>query len=222
MAAKRTKNIAKPRQQAYTPKYEKPIFRAGTWITLVLLLALIGVSYYLNNQKETAAAEATPAGETTFVFDAAQGMPTSIEVKPVDGDAVKVARNTENVWVMELPVKAEANQGIAEQAASQVASLSVVSEVDGDPQIFGVNDPSFIITVEFSNGEKHTLDVGDPTPTNSGYYVWLDQGKIMIVGLSGIDALANLAFFPPYLNTPTPSPLPPTETPVAPIQTPTP
>ena len=166
-------------------------------------------------------AETTPTGESVFVFDSKEGVPTSIEVTPADGTAVKVVRSNENSWVLELPDAAEADQGITEAAATQLSSLSVISAVQGDPEIFGFDKPAYIITIEFKGGKKHTLEVGDNTPTNSGYYVRLDNDKMMVVGLSGIDALTNLVTFPPYLNTPTPSPLPPTETPAAPVETPT-
>jgi hypothetical protein len=66
------------------------------------------------------------------------------------------------------------------------------------------------------------LEVGDSTPTNSGYYVRVDKDKMMIADLSGISSLLQLAAFPPYLNTPTPTSLPSTPTPVPPTETSTP
>src|SRR5258706_553103 len=70
-----------------------------------------------------------------------------------------------------------------------------------------------LILFEVILNRQKEAKAADATPTNSGYYVRLDNGKIRIAGLSGIDALTNLIVSPPYLNTPTPSPLPPTETP---------
>src|SRR5688572_15891855 len=125
MATKRTKTVAKPQKQSRSPRQEKPVFGMGTWITLALFALLIAASYYLKNQKEIADAAATPASETILVFDTT-ALPSSIEIKPAGGDAVKIARNAENLWEIELPFKAEANQGTAEEAASQLASLSVV------------------------------------------------------------------------------------------------
>jgi hypothetical protein len=218
----RTTHAARPQRAPRSTRPAKPIFGMATWIMLLLFAGLISVVFILKNQKATADAAATPTSETKFVFDVSAGTPMRIEVQPADGDAVKVVRNTENVWVMELPIKTEANQAAVEAAATQISSLRVVGEVDDDPEIFGLDNPAHTITVEFSSGEKHTLAVGDSTPTFSGYYVQLDKGRIMIVGLSGIDSILNLAFFPPYLNTPTSTPLPPTETPVGPSQTPTP
>ncbi len=203
-------------------KPQKPMFRAGTWITLILLAALIGITVYLNRKKENTA-EATPTSEEiTYVFAATEGTASSIEIKPADGDAqrVRIARNEQNVWAIELPLEAEANQGLAEAAATQISALKVVSPIDGKLDIFGLDHPAYIITIKFSGDKQHTLEIGDSTPTNSGYYVRVDKDKMMITDLSGIDSLLQLVNFPPYLNTLTPTPtltstpLPVTETPV--------
>ena len=197
---------------------QKPVFRAGTWMALLLLAALIGFTVYLNRKKESAAAEATPTSGTTFLFDSKEGAPSSIEIKPADRETVKVARNEKNVWALELPIKAEANQSSAEAGATQITALQVITPVDGDPTIFGLDAPAYVITVEFAKGKTHTLEVGDNTPTGSGYYARLDKDKMMIVSLDGIDSLLNLVNFPPYLNTPTPTALPATETPIPPTE----
>lgn len=219
MARKTTKSTTQKAKEAPVLKHQQPIFRAGTWITLLLLAVLIGFTYYLNRKEANAEAEATPTSEETlFVFNEQDGNIASIEVKPADREAVKAKRGTDNVWALELPFAAEANQGLVEAAASQVKALNIVSEVDADPGILGLDQPAYIITIEFAGGTRRTLEVGDNTPTNNGYYVRLDKKRIMILTLSGIDSLTNLAQFPPYLNTPTPSPLPPTATPDSPTE----
>jgi len=195
-------------------KRQKPVFSLGTLFTLVLFAALFTLAVYLKKQKEIPT-EATPSDQISFVFTEADGAPTSIEVKSAAGDTVKVARNTDNVWALELPSAVEADQGLAEAAATQVTTLRILDKIDADPGIFGFDNPSYIITIGFADGKKHVLEVGDITPTNSGYYVRVDDDKMLISSLSGIDALLQLVTSPPYLNTPTPSPLPPTETPVS-------
>jgi len=195
------------------PRPSKPVFRTGTWISVLLLAALIGGAYYINKNKEAAAnTEATATTEPAFVFEADNTI-SSIEVQPTDGEAVKVTRGEDGAWALELPFETEANQGLVEAAASQVSALKIISEIDADPSIFGFDSPAYLITIEFADGKSSTLEVADPTPTNSGYYVRVDKEKMVIVGLSSIDALTTLAFSPPYLNTPTPTALPATPTP---------
>jgi hypothetical protein len=190
----------------------KSIFRAGTWISILMLVALVELAFYLNTEKgKTGAEDATPTLETAYIITEADGVVSGIEVKPLEGETVKIARNAENAWAVILPIEAEADQGMAEAAATQLTALPISSQIeDGkSPDIFGLDNPAYVITVEFKDGKKRTLEVGDVTPTNSGYYVRVDKAKMMITDLGGVDALLQLGFFPPYLNTPTP----PTEMP---------
>jgi hypothetical protein len=192
-------------------------------MAILLLALLIGATIYLNQSEKRAEAEATPTPfeEVAFVFEDG-GIITSIEVTPADGETVRMARNEQYVWVLNLPFETEADQGLAEAAASQVNALRIANELDADPKNLGLDSPAYIITVEFEDGAKHMLEVGDKTPTNNGYYVRLNNQRILIVTASGIESLTILTSFPPYLNTPTPTAtatLPPTETPVPPTET---
>ncbi len=216
---KAKKAVSKPKQaEPVVTKQGKPVFPVGTWVAILFFAALIGLAVMLNRQKTETANEPTPTPGTAPVFGAAVGEPSSIEVAFGKDPVVKIERDETNAWAMTMPDKVEANQGLAEAAASQAASLQFVDELEGDLSIYGLDQPAFVITLSFSDKSKHILEVGDSTPTNSGYYVHLDKKRILIVELSGIDALTNLALFPPYLNTPTPTPLPATATPVPPTE----
>ena len=191
------------------------MIRKQTWAVVILTAMLVGFAIYLDKQKEAlSSAEATPSSEPISLLNPDEGLPTSIEVISEASDTVKLARNQDNVWALVLPQMAEANQSTAEAAATQLSALKVVTEVQGKTEIFGLDKPVYVITVELDGGKTHTLEVGDNTPTNNGYYIRLDKKRMLVVGLSGIDALTNLVNFPPYLSTPTPSPLPATETPL--------
>jgi len=207
-AAKVKPTIAEPTLAQSVVQQRKPVFRAGTWIAVLLLIALILFAIYFNREKERSAiAEVTPVSEPVALFNAEDGAVSSIEIKPAEGEAVKVARNAENAWAVELPIAAEADQGLAEAAATQVSALQILSQIENaNPEVFGLKNPAFVIALEFQSGNKHTLEVGDATPTNTGFYVRLDNGRIMITNLSGISALLQLVYSPPYLNTTTPAP----------------
>lgn len=218
-AAKKPRRTAATKPLAAAPVVEstvpavsarrRPIFQAGTWVSILMLAALVGLAFYMNREKEkTATEDVTPTVETAFIFTAADGMVTGIEVKPAEGgETVKIARNAENAWAVILPIEAEADQGMAEAAATQLTALPISSQIEEgkSPDIFGLDTPAYVITVEFKDGKTHTLEVGDSTPTNSGYYVRVDNKKMLITGMDGIDALLQLGFFPPYLNTPVPT-----------------
>lgn len=205
-------------------KPSKPVVRTGTWVTVVLLVLAIAGAYLINrNAESTAEAEITPTVEPQYLFDVTS-IVKSIEVTRLAGEPVRLERK-DNVWVLTKPFETEADAGLAEAAASQVFVLQINQEITGNPSDYGFDEPSVVIAIEFENGNKNTLEVGDANPIGTGYFVRLDNEKIFLVSLSGIDSLATLADFPPYLNTPTPTstPLPPTETLVPTIEaTPTP
>ena len=56
----------------------------------------------------------------------------------------------------------------------------------------------------FVNGTSHKIEVGNVTPTSSGYYVRFDGGKIYVIEKSGIDSVLNLLTAPPFPATATP------------------
>ena len=193
--------------------------RQSTVIYLVLFLLVIGAYYYLNNREEPADIALTlePTTEVSYLFTAEDGLPTSIRIESKSGDTVEVARNAENAWALILPREATADQASAEAAASQVTTMQILDRLpDIDPEIVGLTDPEYNILVKFTSGVERNVKIGVITPTESGYYVQNTDGETVIVSKSSVDALLGLLNNPPYLETPTPSPIALTETPIDP------
>lgn len=201
------------------------MIRRSTVVYVVLLLALAGAYYYLNNRNKAADLEVTaePSSAVTqaYLFMADEGTPRSIRIESKTGEAVEVARGADNAWALIQPTAAKADQAAVEAAATQITTMSVLDTVpDLDPKVVGLEPPEDVLTVDFTNGGKRTVDIGVVTPTESGYYVRNADGKIVIVSKSAIDSLLGLLTAPPYLETLTPSPAPSTETaPPPPSQT---
>jgi Domain of unknown function (DUF4340) len=177
----------------------------NTWILLVILLALIGASLYLTNQKTKQAASATPTIGSNVVFDSILGTPVDIKIQSSSGQSVEVARDATGQWVLKSPVQVAADQASAEAAATQLASLRILGDVQLGPDIVGLDKPADTLTVKFSAGTTHTLIVGAVNPIQTGYYAQLDNGKTQIVDKPAIDALLGLLTSPPYAATLTPT-----------------
>ena len=180
--------------------------RRNTWIVLIVLVALIGFSYYVGQSKVKQAAAATPTSGPTALLDPSLGSPTDIRIEDASGDAVEIARNQSGKWVLKAPTAADANQASAEAAATQVGALKILSSVDLGPDVIGLDKPSYTITLTYGSEKTHTLLVGSETPIQNGYYVQLDGGQKKVVDKAGMDALTGLLTKPPYLATLTPVP----------------
>jgi len=200
--------------------------KRSTWIVLLVFLALVGLMVYLD-QKETPTDETaatTPTVPPEKLFNEMDGTPNSIEIASQDGRTVKLARNEAGVWTLEKPIEAEADQGLAEAAATQVTALRILSKPGVAPADVGLSSPAFSLTIETSGGAGKDIRIGDATPTGSGYYAQeAGNDAVIILDKIGIDILLGSLASPPYLNTPTPSPTaaPPTETPAPLPETPT-
>lgn len=193
--------------------------RRPTVIYLLLFLVLAGTYYYLNNREQPADISLTvePGAEVSYLFTAEEGLPTSIRIEAKTGKIVEVARDAENAWALTQPVEAKADQASAEAAAGQVTTMQILDTIpDIDPDIVGLTDPEYTLTIKFTNGVERMVEIGVITPTESGYYVRAVNGDIVIISRSSVDALLGLLTNPPYLETPTASPIPLTETPVPP------
>ena len=185
------------------------MIRRSTVVYIVLLFLLVGAYYYLNNRQQPAEIEVTlePGADAVpvYLFTAEDGKPTNIGIESKAGETVELARGEDNAWALTQPTKAKADQAAAEAAASQVTTMRVLDTVpDLDPEIVGLQEPEYVLRVNFTGGGERTVDIGVITPSESGYYVRDAEGSIVIVSRSAIDALLGLLTHPPYLETPTP------------------
>ncbi|MDQ2690680.1 MAG: DUF4340 domain-containing protein, partial [Chloroflexota bacterium] len=161
------------------------MIRTSTVVYLVLLLALVGAYFYLRNRGEPAAEiELTlePGTEISYLFSAEESTPSKIRVEKASGETVELARNAENAWALIEPTQAAANQGAAEAIASQATTMRILDTVPGvDPEVIGLDNPEFELSVGFTDGSEETVEIGIVTPTESGYYVRDAGGEIVIV-----------------------------------------
>ncbi len=181
------------------------MIRRNTWILLAVLAALVGFSFYLKDQKARQAAEAVPTSSSSALFSSTEGSPNDIKIEDPTGKSVEIARDSGGAWVLKAPSEAKADQGSAEAAATQVGALRSLGEVQLGLDIIGLANPSYTITVTFTGGKTHKLEVGSVTPIQTGYYARLDGGTVQVAEKQGLDALLSLLTDPPYPATATPT-----------------
>lgn len=197
------------------------MIRKSTWIVLFVLAGLVGLSFYLRDQKAKQAAQVTPSPASATLFRSTEGSPTDIKIESSLGTSVEIGRDQTGKWVLKAPAEAPADQAAAEAAATQLGALRVLSTVKLGPDIIGLDKPAYSLTVAYPGGKAHKLNIGSVTPVQTGYYVQLDGAQSQVVDKVGLDALLGMLTQPPYLATPTPpasatpSPTPTTQAPSA-------
>jgi len=182
--------------------------RRSTTIYIFVLALLAGLYYFLNNRPETVDAEPTaePIAQIEYLFSPTDGLPTQILIESKTGEVVEVVRDKENAWALIQPEEAAADQGTVEAAASQVTTMQILERIpDLLPETVGLNEPEYIISMQFTSGMERNMEIGVLTPTERGYYMRGEDGSIMIIGRSTVDSLLGLLSNPPYAPTEAPA-----------------
>jgi len=200
------------------------MIKRSTWLLLFILVLVLGAYLYLRYRpvKESPVPTPTTTGNN-FLISEESGKLQSIRIDQGPSKAVLIERDPSSRWSVSLPASGVADQALAEMAETQVSALRIVTKLETAPQLsaLGLEIPGSKISLTFTNGVQHIIEIGSMTPTGSGYYVRLDGGGIYVVSQSAIEALLNLLDNPPYMATetpvppliPTPSPFPFTPTP---------
>jgi hypothetical protein len=189
------------------------MIKRPTWIVLVLLVLALGGYFFLKSHPQKSSAATPTAVGTTFLFPSGGPKLKSIRISDQHNNVSMIARDNNGNWNVNLPIPAPADQASAEAAETQVGALSIVTKLDTSPaqSAMGLDTPADVIKLVYLDGTQHTIEVGNKTPTSSGYYVRLDNSKLYVISVDGIDPLLQLLANPPYV--PTATPIPPTDTP---------
>lgn len=188
--------------------------KRSTWILLAILALAVG-AYFLIQKQSSKSKSATPtATGSSYLITKAYGVLQSLRISDNKGNNFQMQRDLSKSWVITAPTSGAADQGLASAAETQVGSLSIVTTLKTPPDLgtLGLKVPTDILDLGFVNGADHKIEVGNLTPTSSGYYVRFDGGKIYVIEKSGIEAILNLLTAPPFPATATPVVTPETTT----------
>lgn len=198
--------------------------KRSTWILLVILALSVGAYFLVSNLSSKGKSLTQTATPGNFLITQAQGALQSLHIVDAKGNTFQMQRDLSKQWVITAPSSGAADQGLAGAAETQVGALSIITTLSStsDLSTLGLSAPAYTFDLVFSSGATHKFEVGNLTPTSSGYYVRFDSGKIYVVDKSGINSLVNLLTSPPFPATATPIPTAETATPAPEVASPTP
>ena len=187
-------------QNSLKPQQWQNIRKEIGLIAIVILGGILISWYFNNNTPQVPSVTNTPTLELSAntIFTMQDGFPLSIQVIDASGQNIMM-ENMDGNWLVTQPLGVTASEDQIKAIALQTSSLQIGFEVDidADPIIFGLDNPQYIINIRFSNGNEYELDIGDTTPSSSGYYVRVDNKNIYVIGISEIDKLLSaLSFLP--------------------------
>ncbi|HWQ84794.1 MAG TPA: DUF4340 domain-containing protein [Anaerolineales bacterium] len=180
------------------------MIRRNTLILVgVFLLALAGY-VLLNRQQEQAAAQITPTAATQPLFEFEASELTGIQVADSSGREVRLEMMS-GAWVLVDPTAEATDTERVTSLATQIASLTARSLIENPPaaSAMGLEPPAYTVRLQLGDGSRLTLEVGAETPTQSGYYVRLADGRVAVVSTFSVDGITAVLDSPPVYLTPT-------------------
>jgi hypothetical protein len=143
----------------------------------------------------------------SYLLDISKDKLQTIRISDQQNKTTLLERDNTGMWKIGLPMAGETDQAAAEAAETQIGALLIVTNIDAPPPLadMGLDSPPFIIQLSTLSGVHHTIEVGNKTPTGSGYYVRFDEKTISVVGADGIESLTKLISNPPFAATQTPA-----------------
>ncbi len=179
-----------------------------TWVLLILLVIVTGVYYLVTTRAKNAAVEEveTPV-MTSYLIEVTDNTLNSLRIYDKDYHIVELQRDQDGYWSITLPTPEVADQALMMSAETQLYAMRIVAELGKVDSLadFGLAFPAYTIKLTFMDGRQNKIEVGNSTPTNSGYYVQLDDGEVFVVSINSIDSLLTLLSNPPYQVTAVPT-----------------
>ena len=174
------------------------MIRRSTWVLLILFAILLaGALFWQRSQDEKATEEPTPTTPAMLLgLDVIQIR--DIQIENAQGERLLLRRVGGGSWIMTEPERQSLDTQIMSEKLNQLALMSPLSMLSDPPPAgqIGLENPSYTITVTDESNQDHILEVGAETPTQSGYYIQLNE-DVYVVSKFTIDELVDMMVNPP-------------------------
>jgi hypothetical protein len=116
-------------------------------------------------------------------------------------------RDAQSAWTLTEPPAEKTDAEKVDSTMASLASLEVLNTLETGLalDVVGLANPSYTLQIGLADGSQHEIEVGEATPTGTGYYARLDGGAPVVVSKFAIDSAAELLTTPPIIPTETPT-----------------
>lgn len=180
------------------------MLRRNTLILFILFLLALSAYALFNRQQAQQAALVTPTAATQPLWELDASTITGMQVEDASGRQVRLEQMS-GAWVLIEPTATATDTAKATSLATQLASLTVRSLLETPPpaSLMGLEPPAYTIRLSLGDGSRLSAEVGVETPTQSGYYVRLNDGRVVVVNSYSLEGIVGILDNPPIYLTPT-------------------
>lgn len=173
------------------------MIRKQTWILLgVFIIALVG-TILLENNPDLVKSSQTPTTSPTSPAMMLEGWQSNdiawMEFLDGQGNQLRIMKNSEGKWVIDSESGDAVDAGTVEEIRSQIAAAQTIAHLDPgyDTDAIGLSIPVYTLTVRNIQGQESVIQIGQMTPTQTGYYVKVDNSAPVVVSKLAIDNIVD-------------------------------
>lgn len=183
------------------------MIRRSTAVVVVVFLLALGALLFLRQnpsllQSATPTPQATPFSKLLTEWKEAD-ISQAVLQRSVGGTTT-LTRNPDGSWTN--AAAGTVAPGKVEQLLSELLATNILVQMSADTKLEDLKlvTPGQIIVLRDNTGRQTTIKVGGMTPTESGYYVMMDEDTPVVVSKYAIEAVLKL--FDEALPEATPTP----------------
>lgn len=157
---------------------------------LLLLVFLIAGGYYYTVEVKMKETKETAEKEAKKIFNVSPYKVTEVELDSAGAPPLKL--RSEGGWHITEPFPARGDKGAVENLVRTLADMEsekVVLETVDDLKPYGLENPAFRARF-LADGKWYELQVGEKSPTESGYFAKTGDGKkLLLIALGNFGAV---------------------------------
>jgi len=184
------------------------MIKRNTLILLALMIIMIG-GFILLEQKGwidfATKKEQTPT-PSPLLFDMDTNTVDRVSYNTINSNKVVIQRIGDNNWSIDFK-GGVVTAGIVEQIISTLNSMKPIAVLEIAPEgsATGLDDPTHILSIKLNNGTEQVFKVGYLNPLQSGFYVQINYGKVVLINKGSIESLLTIIQNAQFPLSPTPT-----------------
>ncbi len=173
------------------------MIRRPTFILLIVFVVVVGVAVFLTKTPTGIGLMQTETPTPTVLPKLLSGWPVDqavkIDVQSRENGKFQLERPSEGGWAV-VGLAQPTDTGKVEQLLSSITALDAIDTMPAStaPEAVGLDQPAYTLTFTSSGGDREVVQIGNATPTGSGYYVRVGQGDIVLARKSSLDEAIGL------------------------------
>ncbi|HUN21821.1 MAG TPA: DUF4340 domain-containing protein [Anaerolineales bacterium] len=172
---------------------------------LVVLAGLALAVWWLNKNPAQPESDGTPTAEATSairpVIAITADQITAVKIENIrDSQILEIAKNADGTWSIHKPVQDAAEATQVELILANLVGMQSYQTISNavDLDIFGLINPSALISITLQDGTKHQILLGKNVPTGENFYAQLvGSPDVLIVNAALVQSLFTAVATPP-------------------------